>query len=1360
MAQVSDQIFLPDERIVDVAPRLTPRVGDPHVRRLNFVPGRSLTADALKLERTYWDTQTALLGRAVNPGIVTGLEVELLDDLPESAAVRVTAGRGITDLGQDITLPRTLSARIADIPAAEPLIEATLSPVGLVGLFLKPVRAVSANVFDPEDPCPVDPEAYTYDDLVTQDVVELVWARLDSGPLVERPEGDDLLRPVRPVGGAEGEKAVLGPLSSTNVLLPPAPLLGQPNPRLVPTSVYRSIVAARLIAQEEDANRRGVHPPWSGYELPVAIAQITEKGHVLFLDRFAVARAGGAVRQPSTGPSFGLTTSLRKARFDQFLDHLQGLRAEGAALAPATLFFRTLPSVGVLPATLFNTKLLTCGFFPQNFVIEAAPIQLAQMEAILATRAVLAPFDLARRDYVQLLVPVPDHLFDPRLLIQEDLDEASKPFLNAITEAELREAQKRIELDQLDAIEAFITGLVDMETAAGKSDVEVPDESAAGQTKKETFNILFELEEQFESVPLSADEEKALSRESFDEAATAILNGKEPIAGFKGLKPFVEDLSQQLDTANDHADMGFLRLQSDMFRVRKQLGGEDDATRLATSPVLANLATNTTGLESSKLFANIVKEPPKPSTQLKYTTAVPQVMMVASAMTTAGAPQPSATMRLASSMVSESLAAKYQPAPSYTAVFTSSFGKSITPIEPVRATAVTQSPTELAQIGLAGIKANLQNSILQASDIAWASVIYGKASPIRTATIAERLRPSPAQEAKNSAVATKAEIVRGIQDLGLNLEGLPLPVSAARVTLIPVSAREEMISDIQNTGDAMAEVAKLLAKPNAMPVEGDVAVLSDKHLLTVTALEFPRQNDQGETDPFHVAIYKAMETVAGQLYDARLGLDHENLAGLILADRLDPDPDDPDEAAFFAAAVDALESAVSILRLFENRVQSYTAFLELVRTALVDALDLSEEWQGTIDEVQAEIDEAQHDQAVAYALMVEERARLTAINEKRRDILDKHVDIVAFARPMTVNRLTNAPGMPLFRPLAEVLPACLESDADLPDELEEILEAMRDAPVGWYPEIAVELKKLRRPEHYVAAWQRGLDRAGLWLARNTELQPRIQYSGTQTRAAGKAATGVYLALSGLLAQRKSLLLTRTQRTIGSLKGASWSSLHDVARDELSIEDLEQGGKAGRDVARKGAKMLGQIGSVAGCFLSGLRETPAPIRLVWAEQFSEHDSAVDLSDLSAVPGWSAIPLAERRELEVMHGWLFARIDRDNEDALGMMSTLIRVCLLMSSHAPVSSIVEGAVVETKNVTPGQSFEVDVGLGRPAIGMVATIGQGAFAGRGVIEDIVASRALVRVTDMVGPRISLTAQEAVTFSAPVSIKLADVKV
>jgi hypothetical protein len=168
------------------------------------------------------------------------------------------------------------------------------------------------------------------------------------------------------------------------------------------------------------------------------------------------------------------------------------------------------------------------------------------------------------------------------------------------------------------------------------------------------------------------------------------------------------------------------------------------------------------------------------------------------------------------------------------------------------------------------------------------------------------------------------------------------------------------------------------------------------------------------------------------------------------------------------------------------------------------------------------------------------------------------------------------------------------------------------------------------------------------------------------------------------------------------------------------------------------------------------KVPAELRLVWADQLSEHDQAVDLVETGAIPAWSSVPLAERRELEVMHAWLFGRIDKGNEQARAMISTLVRVCLLMASHAPVSSIVEGAVVETRNVGAGESFEVDVGLGRPQIGMIATIGSGTVLNRGIIEDIVGTRVRVRVTDVAGPRIALSANAPIAFSAPVSVRLA----
>lgn len=1362
MPQARDPDFLPEELVVDLAPRFSPRVGEPYVRRLNYVPGRSLTADALNLELRYWDTQHIYLGRALNPGILEGLELELMDASAGSAVIRVTAGRGVTDLGASLELPRSLTARLEDIPASEPLLESSPDPVGVVGLFLKPVRAQSANRFDPEDPCPVDPGEYAYQDLVAQDAVELVWARLDFGDPVARPPEGEIARPVRPIDGRPEDRAVLGLLSSTNVLLPAEALLDQPEPFALPTSLYRGIMASRLLKEEAAAKRRGERAPWAIHGLPIGVLQVAEDGAILCVDRFAIARAGGAVREAQLGSRIGAPAALRRARFDQFLDHIQALRAEGAELSPATNFFRELPPVGILPAAQLDRETLTCRFFPHNYAVEAAPIQMAQMESILARRAGLAPFDLARRDYVQLLVPVPDHLFHPRLLIQEEISPA---FQEAVAQAALRETQHRSEMRELSAVEAHVTAAIDASSAKGQSNLSPPEESAASSFRSRSRDALEDLAQSFGAVPLTKEEEDRIAPAAFDAAVSQILSGLKPKNTFTGLKPFVENLAKHIDSSNDHADLGFLRLQSDIFRLRKQMAGEADATRLAISPVLANLATTTTSLESSKIFSSIVKSPPEPATQLKLTAAAqanaPQVTVLA--MTSGPSIDRGeiggfvGNFNNSANLIKDTGASRF--AVSFaTENLVTGFGKTLSPLERVKPRIEAEKPPRIIDTGLAGIKVDLKDSIIKAKDIAWQSLIYGKGSPVRTTTVAERLRPSPAQEAKNSAVATKAEIVRGLQELGLNLDGLSLPVSASRATLIPQEAHSEMIQQLQSAGTvAKRSAAAIFKDDKAMPAERGLVVLSDKHLLRVAKLEHPAIGD-GNAPRDARRIHAEVETAAAALYDKRISLSHPALASQILADKLDPDPEDADEAAYFAAAVDALESAVAMLRLFEGRVQSYAAFLDLARKALVQAIELAEAWRDAVNDVEAEIDEAVHDANVAKALMTEEQARLDTINAERRDILDKHVDIIAFARPMTADRLRPAPAIKLFSELAEILPACLENDDDVPEEIEEILDAMGDAPVGWYPELARELPKIRRPNHYLKAWQRSLDRAHLWLSREADRETRFTYSGRQARLAGKASTGVHRAILGLSAQRRSLLQVRTARTMASLNGVSWSGLRRAARDELSIDDLIEGGKAGRDAARKGARMLRQIGAVANCFLAGLREVPGEIRLTWADQLSEHDQAIDLSNSIAIPAWAAIPFEQRRALDHLHVWLFARIDTENDQARGMMSTLVRVCLLMASHAPVSSIVEGAVVETKNVGPGERFEVDIGLGRPQIGMIATIGTGLRLSRGVIEDIVGMRARVKLTEVKGPRIALTASEKIKFSAPIAIRLADI--
>ena len=63
---------------------------------------------------------------------------------------------------------------------------------------------------------------------------------------------------------------------------------------------------------------------------------------------------------------------------------------------------------------------------------------------------------------------------------------------------------------------------------------------------------------------------------------------------FEGLQPFAARLSRRVDAADDAVNLGFIRLQTDIYRLRQIMLTNEEATKLATSPVLATIAKGET----------------------------------------------------------------------------------------------------------------------------------------------------------------------------------------------------------------------------------------------------------------------------------------------------------------------------------------------------------------------------------------------------------------------------------------------------------------------------------------------------------------------------------------------------------------------------------------------------------------------------------------------------------------------------------------------------------------------------------------------------------------------------------------------
>ncbi|MDH3661542.1 MAG: hypothetical protein OEU92_16195, partial [Alphaproteobacteria bacterium] len=775
---------------------------------------------------------------------------------------------------------------------------------------------------------------------------------------------------------------------------------------------------------------------------------------------------------------------------------------------------------------------------------------------------------------------------------------------------------------------------------------------------------------------------------------------------------------------------------------RKNLLGEADSSRLATSPVLSNLATGVTGLEASQKINDLFlgggkRAAPEPLTHL----TVPLAGDSGGGGGGGGGAGP---------LDFGFLAAGVMPIQPLTFNFSSGVANAFAQAQNLSLLTAdfaaketflgTTSLTSAAVIGsdFTNFKVDLADAKVQASTIAWQGLVYGKASPVRTITVGERLRPSPAQEAKNAAVATKAEIARGVQDLGLNLSGLLIPLSGRRTALVEKDAFEQSISGLPNPAK------NIMTDTRAIPVAGDVFIVNEKHVIA-SAQSLSSGN---------AATAKAIVEVTATLLARRADLDLANLSGLILADHLDPDPADPDEGAYYAAAVDALESAVSMLRLIELRIHDYTSFLDRVRDTLIRLYDLSEAWQGAIDDAAADLAEATHDKTVAMALWQEENDRVDAINQRRADILEKNVEIIAFARPRSLDRFADVPGMDLYAPLEDPIPACLEGGDPPAEELQEMVDNLREAPVGWFPSLAAEVDRINRPHYFIDVWRAARRRAEVWLERVPERTKVLTTTTDQRRVAGKAATGVRLALAASYSQISHVVAVKAARPLDDLTALSWLNLRERVSKELSIDDLAGAGPAGARLNRRGLRELGQIASVTACFLATLRETPTTIRLQWAETLSVHDDPPDLFDITRAVGWTSLPFEQRRVLEHMHRWLFARIDRTIDEARRAMSEIVRVCLLLASHAPVSEIVEGTPAETKTLAKDETFEVAIGKGAAAIGMVASFA-GGKAGLGVVKDIIGAKALVQVTYAPGGQVAISPSEAVRFTNPMQMQL-----
>jgi hypothetical protein len=325
----------------------------------------------------------------------------------------------------------------------------------------------------------------------------------------------------------------------------------------------------------------------------------------------------------------------------------------------------------------------------------------------------------------------------------------------------------------------------------------------------------------------------------------------------------------------------------------------------------------------------------------------------------------------------------------------------------------------------------------------------------------------------------------------------------------------------------------------------------------------------------------------------------------------------------------------------------------------------------------------------------------------------------------------------------DILPEVFASTAAAPPELLAYTELVRDSPLKWFS-IASQLL-------------RGLDRLDLihrtfeWAYTRAVQRRPVQLPLIDGRTSPRYAQG----LSRLLSAREAALhggrLSYFQYFQPAvLHTRTWLELQQSAHEQLSLGDLIDSAQGRPEVSRSAATELGHITQAALGLYQRFGEVLPALRLQWAEQFSQYDGPVELHDLSRLPRWGQLEITHRRELQRLVDWLFQRVVPGQKDAVSLMNDLVRVCLLLASHAPVNELLSGHVHKPTVAKVGGSIELAVDPSRVRAGMYVMIRSGDQTVQAVVEDLTAGVVRARVLSTSAAAISLEAKQTVHFSDP----------
>jgi hypothetical protein len=448
-----------------------------------------------------------------------------------------------------------------------------------------------------------------------------------------------------------------------------------------------------------------------------------------------------------------------------------------------------------------------------------------------------------------------------------------------------------------------------------------------------------------------------------------------------------------------------------------------------------------------------------------------------------------------------------------------------------------------------------------------------------------------------------------------------------------------------------------------------------------------------------------------------------------------------DEGRLFTQTVALSDNTIATLRQLEGRLTIYREAITRCERAEADLKAHIDQVAQRLRQFGDALAEARHDVSVTRALITEELARIEAVNARRAKILAEEVKFLAYVRPRETSNILTPPHRVVDPALQEApVPACLRDHHDVPDELEDMLKVVREAPAAWFVALPQLIDRLDRMDLLMRTLKAGQLRTPL-------LAARAPAARVQSGKLGGAMFSVIQRQTSLVTSR---LLAINQLNLTQLAQTTWKHVRDQARAVVSMGDLIDGEHGKSLVAQLAAHEFDRIGAVCTCLHAEFSGVAPAIRLDWAELLSEFDAAPNLRHLGNLPRWAEIDSIDRRQMQAYVDWLFAQTEPGQPRATELVNDIVRMGLLLASHAPVGRIITGNLPRPVTaVRPGVRIPLlALDPSRLRVGMQAVLYRAnQVVARAVVEDLGQGEVSARVMQTSAVQVDLDVDVRVHF-------------